>query len=1135
MGQVFLARDLTAQDRYVALKLLLPEFLDATADFMREFVLQRQLHHPSVPRVYDFGFGQHTMGEVPYFVMDYVKGVPLARAMQNLDDLGRAWPWVVDILRALDSLHRHGYLHRDLKPGNVLVSVEPGREAAATLIDYGIAVALDAEPEELFIGTPEYSAPDLMSGEPFDVRQDLYAIGLLLYELVTGRRPWLAEDPTTLWEQRTYGTYPPIDAGACPPALIRLIQDLLQAEIGRRPPTAAVVLERFVDAVGLSAPLETDEAFRHRLDAEPMAPSREFERAARNWHAGLRLEVADGAPHPPVLVFDDPSGFDGRQLMDDLCDRGAVGGARVVRISLTHRSYEPLESVEPALAVFRRLREQRAKGSYIPPLHGLAGAATMLTRLHGPTILSIEHLQRADVLTLELLASVFTGAANANLRVVATVDPGEAPVAPHAFETLVKLGLVVRVQAEPLALPQVRAWLDRVCGAGVVEESGARALFARSEGIPTRLRALVAEEFAQRRIRRVPHGYLADRTVGIGQVVPSLGATPVDDLLACLIHAFPEDVVRAYLGDAAEFMPYLLQSGELVRHDSGRVSVGDADRVRDRYRRLERGRRHALHRRLAEAIAAAPRFSGQASACAREWLRTGQPILATPHLVTAANDAADRMDAVTAAEHLSRAQNLLNAHALTSASEQAFRFQVQVSRTAVRLARIAGDFAAWREEATCLFEAAVQEGHVATMQEALEALVDLAAEVRDWGKLAQHAAARAALHGAAPADGEAIEQWAFAVRALFEGDLDEVEARVDAGLDLGPRPAVVLRLLAVEAEALVAFQQVRPAAEAIEALDRKAREIGTPADRAVAVLLAAANARERQRPAEALELLERLSTDLGDAHLRRISGRVELEFARCHLELGWLPTALDHAERARALAERDHDPEIAIAARVAEARTVALLGHPEDALELLGDVREDLHGVVSRALAFEVEVAETEVAMVALEHALPEELVDVARRLAVDATRVGARAVVVRAWVLAGRAALSCGRPQDAVDCAEGALELADRWHGVGLPRYYLLFLLARAQSERGDPVNAQRLLHEAQRALGASATAFGDPASRAGWLDQPLHAKISAGRLDTGGPQGRPGHMVGHGRAAIGPARAGGAAAPERVSAQRR
>ncbi|MCA9519042.1 MAG: tetratricopeptide repeat protein, partial [Myxococcales bacterium] len=770
--------------------------------------------------------------------------------------------------------------------------------------------------------------------------------------------------------------------------LIRLIQDLLQADINRRPPTAAVVIDRFADAVGLgAASLETDDAFRQRLDAEAIALPPNFDRAARNWHAGLRVEIAEGGDdkHPAVLVFDDPSGFDGRRVMDDLCDRGAVGGARVVRISLTHRAYEPLESLEPALAVFRRLREQRSKGRYTPPLRGLAGAATMLTRLHGPTILSIENLQRADVLTLELLASVFTGAANANLRIVATVDPAESPVAPHAFETLVTLGLVARVQPEPLELAQVRAWLDKVVGAGVVEESAVRALLMRSDGVPGRLRALVGEEFAQGRIRRVPHGYLVDRALGIGQIVPDLGATPLDDLLACLIHAFPEDVVRAYLGDAADFMPHLFQSGDLVRHDSGRISVGDADRLRERYRRLDKNRRHALHRRLAEAIAGAPKFSGQASASAREWLRTGQPILATPYLVAAANDAADRMDATAAAEHLSRAQNLLTAHATTSAPEQAFRFQVQVSRTAVRLARIAGDFGAWREEATSLFEAAVHEGHVTTMQEALEALIDLAAETRDWAKLAQHADARAALHGAAPADGQALQQWAFAVRALAEGDLDEVEARVDRGLELEPRAGVALRLMAIDAESLVAYQQVRRAAEAISAFDKKAREVGTLTDRAMAVLLAAANARELQRPAEALDLLERLSTELGDVHLRRISGRVELEFSRCHIDLGWLPTALDHAERARALAERDRDPEVAIAARVAEARTVALLGQPEDALELLGDVREDLHAECSRALAFDVDYAETEVAIVCVRSSLPEELVDVARRLATGA------------------------------------------------------------------------------------------------------------------------------------------------------
>jgi len=173
MGQVMLARDLIALQRPVAVKLLLPEHRDSTPTFMREYSVQRRLDHPAIPRVYDFGFGQHAGREVPYFVMDYVRGIPLANAIASPRDPSRGLAWVLQILRGLDHLHRAGFLHRDLKPSNVLVTSDGSLEDSAHLIDFGIAIPFDEAPEELFIGTPEYSAPELMSGSPFDVRQDL--------------------------------------------------------------------------------------------------------------------------------------------------------------------------------------------------------------------------------------------------------------------------------------------------------------------------------------------------------------------------------------------------------------------------------------------------------------------------------------------------------------------------------------------------------------------------------------------------------------------------------------------------------------------------------------------------------------------------------------------------------------------------------------------------------------------------------------------------------------------------------------------------------------------------------------------------------------------------------------------------
>ena len=193
MAVVYRARQETL-DRTVAVKLL-SENLAASAEFMERFRREARtaanMNHPNVITVHDFG--QDDRG-VPYLVLEYIEGSTLADLMDaGLDD--ERIPDLLDqIAGGLDYAHARGVIHRDIKPGNVLMT-EDGR---AVLADFGLAWLLEGAHLTQaggVIGTPEYMSPEQAAGEPIDHRSDVYALGVVLYEMLVGERPFIAETP----------------------------------------------------------------------------------------------------------------------------------------------------------------------------------------------------------------------------------------------------------------------------------------------------------------------------------------------------------------------------------------------------------------------------------------------------------------------------------------------------------------------------------------------------------------------------------------------------------------------------------------------------------------------------------------------------------------------------------------------------------------------------------------------------------------------------------------------------------------------------------------------------------------------------------------------------------------------------
>lgn len=241
MGSVYRAHDLTL-DRPVAIKVLHPQ-LATQPQFRQRFLLEAraaaQLDHPSIIKIYDFAAREDQY----YMVMEYVAGRSLAFYLHQLDEQGQILPLrevlslMAQVADGLAYAHRRGVVHRDIKPDNILIKLldDPERPDEAPLravtTDFGLAKLLQGGAQTqtgAFMGTLSYMAPEQTLSQPVDGRADIYAMGVMLFQLATGRLPFDISTPTDAVVKHLQAT-PPTPQSLRPDLPVAMVQLIEQA------------------------------------------------------------------------------------------------------------------------------------------------------------------------------------------------------------------------------------------------------------------------------------------------------------------------------------------------------------------------------------------------------------------------------------------------------------------------------------------------------------------------------------------------------------------------------------------------------------------------------------------------------------------------------------------------------------------------------------------------------------------------------------------------------------------------------------------------------------------------------------------------------------------------------------------
>jgi serine/threonine-protein kinase len=264
MGRVYRAEQVPL-GRLVAIKTLDPRNGNSGEEndpqFQQRFFLEAsvasKLQHPNTVTVFDYG---RTADGVYFIAMELVEGRSLHHAIREEAPISadRTVHVAMQIARSLREAHRLDVIHRDLKPGNVLLTRHGDEDDFVKVLDFGLVKHVESESEQeltkagLFMGSPKYMSPEQIRGERVDARSDVYALGVVMYEMITGKVPFERENTVKVLMAHMHEPVPPIQVADCPPGLNELIMRCLSKRPEGRPSSMDDVILMLKQATGLA-------------------------------------------------------------------------------------------------------------------------------------------------------------------------------------------------------------------------------------------------------------------------------------------------------------------------------------------------------------------------------------------------------------------------------------------------------------------------------------------------------------------------------------------------------------------------------------------------------------------------------------------------------------------------------------------------------------------------------------------------------------------------------------------------------------------------------------------------------------------------------------------------------------------